>query len=296
MDRRTLTVLYALAGVALGGSGCAITPAPRSAVFGQTALTGVGRGSADIGVATGVSYTRLTSPPVQQGNTERTTSTDVVGLFTPEGNLAIGLAEILALNFHFSQIGVQPGVKIVVLRTPSVSLAVLPELGLGYYYLDSSQETVQGGTTQSQDLGGAHYFGLLVGAKFIMSLSNGFYGGFAYDFQYLRQAETAPTDEDVDSSDQHVLALAVGWELSVGIFHLRPELSFCLAPAINFSHENGATNVTTTYSGGWSFTFFPNLTVAIGSRSAPRPAAAPTRAPAPAPAPGPIEAPPMPAD
>jgi len=245
--------LWLLLSIAIiGSSGCIMSP--RSAVFGQTALSGLGKGGAEAGISAGVSFRQVTGPKEDDG-TRSIGESFILG--SAEANAIIGFSDRIGLNIHISQAGIQPGLKIMIFEK-WVSMAIIPEVAFGYWSYNENTEKTSGGSTSSEEKYDYSTFGLMAGLKFLISTKIGLYGGFGYDFQY--EIPSAATGVDY-SNVSHILALAIGYDMEVGPINLRPELSFCITPSITQSGTKSGTTITS--SGGSSFMFFPNLTFAI---------------------------------
>ncbi len=89
----------------------------------------MGAGNAEAGVSAGVAYTPL--PALASS----TADTGFAALEVPvEGNLRYGLNDTVDLNFHISNEGITPGVKIGV-TSGDWDFAVLPSIGVGLVQL-----------------------------------------------------------------------------------------------------------------------------------------------------------------
>ena len=172
-----------------------------------------------------------------------------------EGNVGVGLIEMADLNVHLSSAGLQPGVKIGLLRGP-VTVSVLPQVALLIVSTNS-----RSGSTGSGGLS----VGFLGGLKLLGSHESGFYGGFGYDFQFGSLGSSISTGSSGSASTvvAHNLTLNVGFELVIGHLRLRPELAIAITPSVSSSSSvpGGST------SSGPVFAFLPSLSAAVVSPS-----------------------------
>lgn len=246
-------------GVVLITTSCAT---PQSAVFGQTALTGMGRGTMAVAVSPGFLYQHAVEPTeTQSDGTDMTSSSSISTLGSVEGNLIAGLSDRLGLNLHVGPAGIQPGLKVLLLHR-WVSLAVLPEFSILYSSYSAGTKSEKAGVTKtaSDDY---RRFGITVGAKAIASTAVGVYGGLGYSFQYLDYAGQTG-DTSLPNYVLHTLGIALGYEFNLRGLFLRPELAFTITPAITASTKSGG--VTTSESGGHGFSVFPNVSLALEAR------------------------------
>src|SRR5436190_22166685 len=116
MIARSLVV----AGMVALSAGCIV---PRSAGYGMTAVP-LPVGAADVGLALGGVYQQESSTSMAGGSTN-SSATRQTQIPAFEANAQLGITDLVALNLHASQVGLQPGAKIVVLRDP-VMVAVIP--------------------------------------------------------------------------------------------------------------------------------------------------------------------------
>ncbi|HEY8210129.1 MAG TPA: hypothetical protein VIG99_21735, partial [Myxococcaceae bacterium] len=217
MIARSLVV----AGVVALSAGCIV---PRSAGYGYTAVP-VGVGGADVGLALGGVY-QQESTTSQSGSGTNTSTSRQTQIPAFEANAQLGLTEAMGLNLHASQAGLQPGVKITVLREP-VILSVVPQLGGGFVTKGAATTITIGGNTTNTEGDGTTSFTFLGGVHAVASLPIGAYVGLGYDFQYISQAtKTAATGNTVTAFQQaHNVGGAIGYELRLGSIALRPELA-----------------------------------------------------------------------
>lgn len=241
------------------GAGCFV---PRSASFGQTGRMLAGN-EVEAAVTPGFAYQITNNPPQDLGNGQRLTSS-TAGLTLPafEGNVGVGLTEMLGLNIHMSPAGFQPGVKVGLVKGP-VSFAIMPQLALGIWTQANSQ-TVNGTTTSSNP---GTFYGLLGGLKAFASHESGVYGGLGYDIQIFNVPNSGAAlggnlggggGNTSTTATSHNIGLAAGYELTIGGLRIRPELAFMFAPALSVATSNGSTTVT--QSGGSAVYVFPNVT------------------------------------
>lgn len=237
-------------------AGCIV---PRSAGYGFTANP-VGAGGADVGLAMGLVYQQESSTQTVAGTSSTSTSRQTQ-FPTFEANAQLGLSDQLAVNLHASQVGLQPGVKITVLRDP-VTVSVVPQLGGGFITRGSTTNTTIGGSTTTSEGNGTTSFTFLGGVRALVSHPSGAYGGLGYDFQYISQATRTAVSGNTSTAFQqaHNLGAAVGYELRVGSLALRPELAVVFTPVAKNQSNDGNTTSDQPDSGG--LLFFPNLTVA----------------------------------
>lgn len=248
----------------------------RASVLGRTALSGIGPKAIEASVSTGLLYSKSTDPAQVNGSRDvhYAQNTQFPAF---EGNMAFGFSEKFGLNLHMSSAGIQPGLKILLLRR-WISIAIQPEFSFLYWsYADKTDVTKDGytNTTTTYDIDA---FGVTFGTKVIASTKLGIYGGIGYDFQFLTYSGEGSQDS---SALQHILSFGVGYEISIGMLRLRPELSITVTPSITMESEKGTSN------GGWSLTIMPNVTVAVAGFSVATqvPVRSNTIAPALAPAP-----------
>ena len=124
----------------------------------------------------------------------------------------------------------------------SLSLAVMPELGLGYWSRGGSNLRTQGATQTSTDLAGTSSVGLLLGAKVLASLSSGLYAGGGYAYQQISTSNTGPSAGNRGNvSVSHAFSMALGWELGGGAVKVRPELALMILPVVGGWNTNGNT-------------------------------------------------------
>lgn len=256
-------------------SGCIV---PRSMVVGQMAAP-VGRGAAEVGVFTGVSYASQTNPAFQgQDSTGNaiTTAERTAGFTIPnfEANLQYGFNENVGLNVHASSAGIQPGVKLTVNRSKVAHFAIMPQVAVGYgsvagVGLVAGSDGVQQETTPTTKTS----FTFLGGLKLLVSHKSGFYAGVGYDFLFNRQynkvgqSATTSSTESATSTVGHQISAAVGMDIALGMVHLRPEVAFAVYPGIGqtVSSRVGETTNSISAGGGFGFAVLPGFTLSVSS-------------------------------
>lgn len=263
MIARSMVVAAVSAVVALS-SGCIV---PRTAGYGMTAMP-VGAGGADVGLSVGGYYQQESSAQPAGGGTTTTTSRQTQ-LPSFEANAQYGLSDQLGLNLHASQVGLQPGVKITVLRDP-VTLSVVPQIGGGFVTNGGSATTVIGGTTTTTDRNGGSSFTFLGGVRALVTVPMGLYAGLGYDFQYVSQSTTTvggggTTTTTTNYQQAHNVGGAIGYELRLGGLALRPELALLFTPVAKNQSNNG--NTTTDIPDSSGLFIYPNITIAAVSSS-----------------------------
>ena len=253
MMARSLTVALVIA----GASGCIV---PRAAGYGFTAAP-LGAGGADVGLTLGAVYQQESTAPQTVGSATTTTTTRQTQLPSFEANAQVGLGDQLSVNLHASQAGLQPGVKIIVVRDP-VLVAVMPQVGGGFVGRGGSNTTVIGGNSTTTDGDGTSSFTFLGGVRALVSTPIGVYGGLGYDFQYISQTSTnaANGNTTVATSQSHNVGGAVGYEIRIGPIALRPELAVLFTPLSKNQSNNGGTTSDQPDTSG--LFLFPNVTVA----------------------------------
>jgi hypothetical protein len=256
MIARSLVVAVVLAVTAVS-SGCIV---PRSAGYGFTANP-VGAGGADVGVALGAIYQQESSTTQPITGTTNTTTSRQTQLPAFEANAQLGITDQLAFNLHASQVGLQPGAKITILRDP-VTVAVLPQIGGGFITKGATTTITIGGNTNTTDGDAGTSFTFLGGVHAVVSVPAGFYAGLGYDFQYISQSNRQAANGNTTTAYQqaHNLGGAVGFELRIGALALRPELAVLFTPLAKNQSNNGNTTADQPDSSG--LFLFPNISVA----------------------------------
>jgi hypothetical protein len=253
MIARSLVV----AGVVALSAGCIV---PRSAGYGYTAAP-LGMGGADVGLALGGVYQQESSTNTQNNSTGSVRQLQIPSF---EANAQLGITDQVGVNLHASQAGIQPGVKITVLRDPVV-LSVIPQIGGGFVTNGGSTTVNVGGMTTTVESNGATSFTFLGGLHAVASLPMGVYVGLGYDFQYVSQAsKDAQSGTTTNAYQQaHNVGGAVGYELRIGSIALRPELAVPFTPLGKNQTNNGTVTADAPDSSG--LFLFPNITIAAVS-------------------------------
>ncbi len=253
-----------LVGVAIICGGC-ITQ--RSLVIGQMA-SAVGKGGADLNVTTGLMYGAQTAPPFNStdvGGMPLSNQGSGKGLSVPwfEANANYGLTEHIGLNLHMSPAGLQPGAKFTLNRSPIASIALLPQIGLGYGSTGNSTFVAdQTGTQTEVNPTSQTRFIFTAGLKVLISHRSGFFTGLGYDFYFTRSAANGTTGsgstvqltQTITSSIEHLIGAGVGFSVAVGMVSIRPELDFAVIPAISTTSQSGNAQ-SVGASGGFGYAF-----------------------------------------
>ena len=248
VGRRSLACLLVI--MAVGTAGCL---QHRASVLGRTAVSGLGPKTVEASVSPGILYGQTTDPAKVNGSRD-VRYTEDTQIPAVEGNLTFGFTEKLGLNLHLSPAGIQPGLKILLLRR-WVSIALMPELAFFYWSHADKTDVTKNGYTNTKTTYDLDAIGVTAGTKVLVSTEFGIYGGLGYDFQYTK---ISSGDGNSDTSNlQHILTFGAGYEIDLGRLQLRPELTITVTPAITTKDGDGSK------SGGWSFTLMPNITVAV---------------------------------
>jgi len=218
----------------LGSTGCMT---PRSMILGQTANV-VGAGNAEVALSMGGSFARIGT---QTGSTTISSTTHLFTVPEIEANAAFGMGESLDLNFHLSTAGIQPGVKIVLMRG-DWNVAVMPEFAFLYSGNDANQQS----TSRS----------IMLGAKLLASSPGGLYTGLGYDMRLLDRG----SGNSAQTSLAHFGNVALGYEMKMGGVSLRPEIAFAIAPTFILADDppDGF---------GTEMIILPNITIAVGGNT-----------------------------
>jgi hypothetical protein len=248
----------------------------RSLSVGQTAAA-VGRGGADLNVMTGVMYQSQTAPPTSStdvGGATLTNQSTSRGFSLPwfEANANFGMNERLGLNVHMSPAGIQPGLKITLNRSPIASVALLPELGLGYASV-GNVTNVSGADGRQMEVSPTSNTRFLFtgGMKVLLSHRSGFYAGVGYDLYFTRSVTngtigsggTVQLTQSVNTSVQHQISGSLGFSIAMGMISIRPEVAFAVIPAISESLTSGSGNMSVEYSGGYGWAILPGFGFAL---------------------------------
>jgi len=260
MIARSLLMAGVFAVTALS-SGCIV---PRAAGYGFTAAP-VGAGGADVGLAMGFIYQQESSTTEPITGTTSTSTSRQTQLPAFEANAQLGITDQLAVNLHASQVGLQPGAKITILRDP-VMLAVVPQIGGGFITKGASTSTTIGGNTTTTEGNGGTSFTFLGGLHAVVSVPAGFYAGLGYDFQYISQAtqQQGGGGNTITAYQQgHNVGGVIGYELRLGALALRPEIAVLFTPLAKNQSNNGSTTADQPDSQG--IFLFPNISIAAVS-------------------------------
>ena len=258
-------------------SGCIV---PRSMTIGQMAAP-VGRGATEVGVFTGFAYASQTNPQFDARNSindpiKTNEKTNAFSIPAFEANLNTGFSDHVALNVHASSAGLQPGLKLTLNKSKVAWVALMPQVAFGYASLGGSTFNTEGnsGVLAETAPRSSTTFTFLAGLKFLFSHRSGFYAGLGYDFIFNRNYNAAivgatnVTDksETIFSTTGHQISASIGLDITLGWFHLRPEIAFAVTPGIaqSITRRTGADEVSVgpqTGGGGWAI--FPGFTMAI---------------------------------
>jgi hypothetical protein len=243
---------------------------PHTVAFGTTARP-VGAGAAEMSISSGIGYqaiTQSTTTGTPPATSTISTTTRNLAIPAAEANVEYGVADAIGLNVHVSPAGIQPGAKFS-LGEGGTRFAVLPALALGYASWGTSNTTTTQQSTTTTDTGGLANINFMFGVKLLAWNDSGFYGGFSLDYQRiagdkLLANSTTPSGTVITSFN---VGVGVGYELTAGIFRLRPEIALAIIPTVNTWAVSGATSAWSANES--QFLLFPNLTVALASGSAP---------------------------
>lgn len=249
-------------------------------VLGQMAAP-VGRGAMDVSAYTGVLYAEQTNPKYEARNdindpiqTEEASKGFVLPSF--EANLQYGFNENVAFNVHGSSAGIQPGLKWTVNRSKTAHFALMPQVAFGYasnsiatnvYGQDGVQQPGAPTTNTS--------FTFLGGLRAFASHKSGVYGGVGYDFIFNRNFSktrigtgNASVEQDlIHQTTGHQISINLGFDITLGFVHLRPEIAVALYPGIgqNRTVNTGADTTTQSASGGFGWAIFPGFSIGVQS-------------------------------
>ncbi len=250
---------------------------PRSMTLGQMAAP-VGRGATEVAVMGGFAYAAQTNPPVSgtDNNEPVVNQPQNRGFLLPaaEANIQHGFSEHVALNLHASSAGVQPGVKITINESKVAHFALLPAIAFGYGSLGSSTyQSHADGRLLEVNPTSTTSLSFLGGFKMLVSHRSGLYGGVGYDFILQRTLTTTAPNVSADRAEtlvvtlSHQIMLAIGFDISLGRVHLRPEIAASVYPAISQSTSTRVGSVTNdgSASGGFGWAILPGLGIAIAS-------------------------------
>lgn len=269
-DAAAVRLLALLA--AAGGAGC-ITP--RSMTVGMTAAP-VGRGATEVGVFGGVSYASQTNPIFRTETASTQTEGRAFAAPGAEANVQYGFTDQIGLNVHASPAGVQPGLKWTLTQSKYVHLSVLPAVGLGYA---SYSQTISSAGENDELVPGAPTtttsFTFLGGVKMLFSHRAGFYAAVGYDFLLNRSlassergtSATGERTETLTTTTMHQVSAALGFDVTLGMVHLRPEIAFAVYPGIAATATTRVPPDETRVSGrgGFGFAILPGFSLAMAS-------------------------------
>ncbi|MBL8955836.1 MAG: hypothetical protein JNK82_33995, partial [Myxococcaceae bacterium] len=237
--------------VALTSAACLT---PRSMMLGQMAGP-IGKGAAEIGVATGIGYSQqATTVP---GTTNNTTGARVWTIPAVEGNAHFGLNDHVGINAHFSPAGVQPGLKITVNKSRRAHFAIMPQLAMGYVHVRSAAyATGNTGSTNESDATSTSMFTFMAGLRLMVSHVSGFYCGVGGDFIATRAISTPTVNNALPSTINNTLQLAiaanVGFSISLGWVRIRPEIAFAVQPWLQSGRNFEDTALSGSGGFGWA--------------------------------------------
>lgn len=248
---------------------------PRSAGLGIPARA-LAPGTAELGIAVGGAYQASSTAPQDNGAGGMAFST-TTGMQLPsfEANAQLGLTEAIGANLHASSAGLQPGLKIAVLKEP-FELSLLPAVGAGFYSASATTTTSAAGTTTTQPGASQSSYDLVAGLRILLGFPIGLYAGVGYDFEYLsqRQQPNPGAGATITVSKSNNLCGAVGYELKLGPFAIRPEIAAVFTAVAKNTSEDASGNRTAAPD-STAIHLFPNVVVAVAAEKAPPKAAAP---------------------
>jgi len=238
-------------------SGCLI---PRSAGFGQTGAA-LAPGAAEVGLSAGGIYHSFTTLQSSAAGDSALTNTTAIGLPALEGNVQYGLTDRMGLNVHLGPAGLQPGLKLAVLRGP-VAIALLPAVAIGYYTTSTRSIFESGGIRTEAITQMQNNLIALAGLKLIVSHSSGAYLGLGYDFQYMVMSSPSKSGSGLSTSTirSHNLGIAGGGEFQIGLLRIRPEIAIQYSPSLVSTAPDGSSPGS---SSSTLLYVYPNVTVAI---------------------------------
>jgi hypothetical protein len=251
----------------------------------MTTAAPIGEGATDVSVLAGFAYQSQANPPTQT----RTPDNDIVtsqtvsqGFALPqfEANLQHGVSKKLALNFHASAAGLQPGLKITLTNSNRFAFALLPALGMGYGSV-AGKTFVAGpdgrGVEQNPTTNTSFIF--LAGLKVLFWQESGFYVALGYDFLVNRSLTSVIVPSATGSDQTNTLTTAlsqnfggsVGFEFKLGPVRLRPEIAVQFAPVVASSVSTRINNMETSVSlpSGSAWAILPGLSIGAVTPSRP---------------------------
>lgn len=247
----------------------------RSLMLGQMA-SAVGKGGADLSVSTGAMYAAQTSPPYDttvSGGETQSNQASGKGFSLPwfEANANYGLSDRVGLNLHMSPAGIQPGAKFTLNRSLIAHIALLPQVGVGYGSTGTSTFVAGSNGIQTEvSPTSVTRFLFTAGLKVLISHRSGFFSGLGYDLYYTRSANNGTTGtggtvmltQTINTSLEHLISIALGFNVAVGMVSIRPELDFAVIPAISTTSQSGLGN-TVGASGGFGYAFLGGFGFAL---------------------------------
>lgn len=263
--------------VAAALTGCVT---PRSMTIGQMAAP-VGRGATEVSVFGGVMYGNQSDPPTKVATVDSTVDSQVqhrvLGAPLAEANIQHGFDEHFALNIHASSAGVEPGLKWTVNTSRFAHVALLPSIGVGYAsYANSTFNSGNDGVQTEVAPGSTTAFTFLAGLKILVSHRSGFFAGVGYDFLFNRSVSSVDrgTGASGDASRTttqtlaHQASASVGFDIALGMVHIRPEVALAIYPGIAkyFTvHAPPSADTQDGGGGGFGWAIFPGFSIAVQS-------------------------------
>jgi hypothetical protein len=250
-------------------------------MFGQMA-SGVGRGATEVAVFGGVGYATQTNPATHSTDVAGdpvNTQTTATGFALPgiEANIQRGFTEKIGLNVHLSSAGIQPGLKWTLNRSKIFHVALLPAIGVGYGSVRTSS-LVSGidGVQTEYNPSTTTSFTFLGGLKVLFSHVSGFYLGVGYDFVYNRSNNNGITGggnvqtgyQNLTTTGSHHIMGAVGFDVALGMVHIRPEIAFAAMPSLATtwtSVTEGSNGTQVSNGGGFGWMILPGFSIAVAS-------------------------------
>jgi hypothetical protein len=252
-------------------------------IYGQMAAP-VGRGANELSTFVGVQYATQTNPPFNStdiGGEKFSNQNNVKAFALPgsEANFQHGFDDHVALNVHLSQAGIQPGIKWTLNKSRVAHVALLPAVAFGYGSQGSSTLTSgMNGIQVENNPSVTTSFQFLAGLKFLVSHNSGFYAGIGYDFSLNRsvtvslvgQQQTQDRSDILTVLTSHQLSAAVGFDIAIGMLHLRPEVAFAVNPIFNVETTNRSPGAASAMdpsrsAGGFAFAIFPGFSLSIAT-------------------------------
>jgi hypothetical protein len=246
-----MTPKLAAAAAALLACSCTIM-IPRTTVLGQTAAP-MTRGTTELALSAGAVYTHEGSQST--GCTTNCSTMTYVQIPTFDGSLSTGLSETVDFNIHGGNTGLQPGLKLNLLRG-DVAVAFEPQLGLGYVHAKKVSSSGSTSNSSEDDVLFAP------GARLLISGSSGTYFGASYTFGYLHGS----SDNETSTYSEHELLFGLGHEFVAGALRVRPEVDFLLVPKRSWGDDYSSGGYSQSTSGdydGKSYSIGLSVTFAL---------------------------------